>query len=103
MLKLLSRMECKKGTQGTKFPRIPKGRYKSESQNVVPRETIELINMKKGLCKECQIPCTGNSYHFSEHGIQIPTNEEILQLMEEGSNNLRNAKGLVKKKGHLKK
>ena len=53
-----------------------------------PRETVELINLKKGLCKECQLPC--NSDHLIEHGIQVPTNKEILQLMEDGTNDLKN-------------
>ena len=30
-------MECKKGTQGIESSRIPNGRYKSESQSMVPQ------------------------------------------------------------------
>ena len=44
--------------------------------------------LKKGLFKECQLPC--NSNHLLEHDIQVPTNKEILQLMEDGTNDLRN-------------
>ena len=73
---------------------FPKEETSPTHKTWFPRETAELINLKKGLCKECQLPC--NSYHLSEHGIKIPTNEEILQLMKEGSNDLRNSRGLSK-------
>jgi len=68
----------------------PKEETRPNQKIWFPRETVELINLKKGLCKHCQVPC--NSYHLSEHEIQVPTNEEILQMVEEGSNDLRKTK-----------
>ena len=65
----------------------PKEETSSKNKIWYPRETVELINLKKALCKKCKVPC--NSYHLSEHGIQVPTNEEILKQMENGSNELK--------------
>ena len=67
----------------------PKEDSRLNDKTWYPRKTVELINFKKKrLCKKCQLPC--NSDHLLEHYIQMPTNKEILQLMEDGTNDLRN-------------
>ena len=46
-----------------------------------PREVVELINLKTALCKQCSTPC--NSNHLQTyHKIEIPSNDEILNLAE---------------------
>ena len=71
----------------------PKEGSRLNDKTWYPRETVELINLKKGRCKKCQLPC--NSDHLLEHDIQVPTNKEILQLMEDGTNDLRNTENQV--------
>ena len=65
----------------------PKEETSSKNKIWYPRETAELINLKKALCKKCKVPC--NSYHLSEHGIQVPINDEILKQMKSVSSELR--------------
>ena len=49
-----------------------------------PREVVELINLKTALCKQCSTPC--NSNHLQTyHNIEIPSNDEILNLAEKQS------------------
>ena len=78
---------------------FPKEEAKPNQKTLYPRETAELFNLKKALCKICRVPC--NSYHLSEHGIQIPTNVEILQQMEECTKDLKDT-GITNKEKILK-
>ena len=75
------------------FPKFPNN---TQKQVWYPMEFAELLNIKTALCKECKVPC--NSSHLQQqHGIQVPENQELLQLMKEKSEELKKGTGKQKK------
>lgn len=90
VIKWNARMEHKSPNQ----LEFPKEEAKPNHKTLYPRETVELINLKKALCKACRLPC--NSYRLLGHGIQVPTNAEILQKMEEGTKDLKDKRSTSK-------
>ncbi len=70
----------------------PRDNIKDTSKIWYPKEVTELINLKTALCKKCDTPCS--SYHLKEsHGVQIPSNKEILELMEYKNQEIKPRKG----------
>lgn len=75
---------------------FPKTEKNKDDKVWYPKELAEFINIKAAICKNCGVPC--NSYHLKEeHNITIPSNNEILDYIEEESKNLSHKRKLTKK------
>jgi len=73
----------------------PKENPEKNSSQWLPKELVEFINLKAALCKDCNTPC--NSDHLAEpHDTQVPTNNEILEIIEKRIEEIKNQKGLKK-------
>ena len=75
------------------FPKYPANIKK---QVWYPMEFAELLNIKTALCKECKVPCNSN-HLLQHHNIQVPENQELMQIMKEKSEELNKDKGKQKR------
>ena len=63
-------------------------------------ELVDLLNIKTALCKECKVPCSSKHLQL-QHNIQVPENQELLQIMKKKAEKLNNkVKGKQKRELH---
>ena len=73
----------------------PKEKPEKNTIKWLPKELVEFINIKTALCKDCNTPC--NSDHLAEaHNTQVPTNNEILEIIRKKSEEIKDQRGLKK-------